>query len=100
MESFKSAVGMKNPALSVKSVKKLPHGVYVVKISAQNSAAYIWIETPHSGHWSDNGFMWLLQKADNEEERTLLFHSENIHLSEEELQSSIKLRSLWDTAEY
>ena len=102
IESFKSAVGMKDPKLSVKSVSKLSRGIYHVRITAHNSAAYVWIETPYQGHWSDNGFMWLLEKPDTKEERSLLFHSADAEsgVTEDELKESLKLRSLWETADY
>ena len=62
----------------------------------------MWIETPYQGHWSDNGFMWLLEKPDTEEEHSLLFHSADAEsgVTEDELKESLKLRSLWETADY
>ena len=100
IESYKSAIGMQDPKLEVKSVTKLHRGGFHVRVSAQNSGAYVWIETAYEGHWSDNGLMWLVEKGGVEEERSLFFHSAKEGISESELKKSLKIRSLWDTADY
>ncbi len=71
LASFKNAVGMRDPEIKIEQVQTRRDGVVEVTLSARYSAAYVWVETGRKGHWSDNGFMWLVGCA--REERNLLF---------------------------
>lgn len=73
--SYELAKGMKDPELRILAVHKMPRGEgkFIVSVEAINSAAYVWIETPESGEWSDNGFMWFVETSGKKETKKLIF---------------------------
>lgn len=90
-------VTMKNPQLALSKVKpadertalgaRLGEQPFDVTISAQAVAAFVWIETPFAGRWSDNGILMTQPNV------TLTFFADtavNGNITSDQLKSSIK----------
>ena len=67
--------------------------VFNVTLQAAHApVAFAWLETPHAGHWSDNGFVMTSTRV------TLQFFSREPGLTQQALQKALVLSSLFDTS--
>jgi beta-mannosidase len=96
LSSLKDVTTFKNPQLTISSVvETIPPPEYahafIISFSSQAIAPFVWLETTQSGHFSDNGFLWVPTS-----EKSVSFYT-RAALTPASLQASLTIWSLWDT---